>query len=62
MFKRLMFIYTVLVNPKISKIKILKQLRNLIKAETLNREKSPEDEKDDISKLEEIDDNMDDKM
>ena len=44
MFKRLMFIYTVALNPKISEEKILKTIRSLIKAEELDKEKKPEED------------------
>ena len=46
MFKRLMFIYKVALNPKISNDKILKTIRSLIKAENIEKEKIPEEVKE----------------
>ena len=60
MFKRLMFIYTVALNPKISEEKILKTIRSLIKAENIEKEKIPEEvkeeeeEEEDDEKVEEV--------
>ena len=58
MFKRLMFIYTVVLNPKISNDKILKTIRSLIKAENIEKEKmhdeEKEEEEDEEEKVEEV--------
>ena len=53
-----MFIYTVVLNPKISNDKILKTIRSLIKAENIEKEKihdeEKEEEEDEEEKVEEV--------